>query len=103
MLHFSGCNTLFHSPDSDDEEDVDIGGDHDEEDGSGTEGQQGGAIITPEQLSTALAFAGMAAGGSSSSSRSSNSSSDNLLPGFREFLGSFLGTDRPSSSSSPGI
>lgn len=68
------------------------------------DGQQG-QIITPEQLSSALAFAGMTAGTNNSSSQSTNPTTADNAPsgfnGFREFLGSLLAAERPSSS--PGI
>lgn len=85
-------------------EEVDVAENDDDIYGMPRDGQQG-QIITPEQLSSALAFAGMTAGTNNSSSQSANSSTTDSAPsgfnGFREFLGSLLAADRPSSS--PGI
>lgn len=83
--------------DSDEDEEVDVGGDEegDDEDEAGPVG----GLITPEQLSAALAMAGAtaatSAAGTSGTAASSASSQDS---GFREFLGSLLAAEGPQTS-----
>lgn len=59
-------------------------------------------MITPEQLSSALALAGMAAGTNSTARSSTSSGSDSVFPAFRGYLESLLAGGGRATNSSPG-